>query len=297
MKEDIYLTLDTLRKKALLLIAAGGLAVLLGVLLMFGLRMGPLGLAIVLVGAVPLLFGYKTYSKYEQGYKHGLVETALRSVFTDLDFEPERGFDEEFLKNTGMIDMGNRYSSDDYIYGSYEDVRFERSDICIQQVTSTGKTTTVVTLFEGPWMVFDFNKPFRCDLQVAEKGFGSNRSHTGIFGLGGYMEKIQTESEAFSSRFNVYAEDDHEAFYILTPHMMERITALSEHSNGKLMLCFIKKRLHVAVNNGENAFEPSLFSPPDKKAAAGILDEIREITSFVTQLNLSSELYMMKERD
>ncbi len=280
-----YLDADRVRLQALWGIAGGIVLTILG-----GLGTAvtgePVLLGVGFVGLLVMLWGFWRSSKYTLMYKEAVIRRALQKKFDMLIFDPEGGFSRQMIAGTEMISMGNRFHSDDYISAEYNGVHFERSDVRIQQVTSNGKTTTVVTLFEGPWMIFDFGKPFRCDLQVTERRFGSNRRHTGLFGFGARMQKLETESEAFNERFNVYAESPHEAFYLLTPQVQERLLSLAARTDGGLMLCFLGGRLHVAVNTGKNAFEPKLIRAPDGRDAARVAEEIGVITSFVDGLKL-----------
>lgn len=281
--------MEELRRKSLAFTVGGIIALILGMVTFIFL--GPFSVVLILAGIISLVYGSGQKSKYALIYKREVVEAALRGVFDNLYFDPENGFDKSVIGDTGMMEMGNRYQSDDYISGTYNGVNFERSDILIQNVQSSGKTTTVITYFEGPWMIFDFPKPFRCDLQVSERSFSYNRSNTGFFGLGGYMQKLSTESEAFNKKFEIYAEDPHEAFYILTPHMMEYLTSTTHQIEGDIMFCFVGNKLHVALNNGRNAFEPRMMASDDGNAIQRVLDEIRETTAFVTELKLGDNIY------
>lgn len=288
-----WLELQKLRTQALWGIF-GGIALLIpGAAVFITGRMVP-GVLMLLTALGALIWGFTRSNRYTKSYKDVIVRTALERTFDDLVFDPEAGFSRAMLAETRMIAMGNRYHSDDFVSGSYQGVPFQRADVLIQQVTSTGKTTTVVTLFKGPWMIFDFGKPFRCDLQVTERGFGSNRKHTGLFGLGATMTEIKTESAAFNERFRVFAESEHEAFYLLTPALMERIRTLAAHVDGKLMLCFIDGRLHVAVYSNKNEFEPSLFRAPDRRDTERVQASIGLITTFVSTLKLTENIMLWK---
>ncbi len=291
--------IEELRKRALkhLCIWAGVLIVAI-LFFMAGMSGGAVFLVYpaVLLFAVGLIglfaFYFKASKAFTDAFKADVVRASLTNVFDDVAFDPDSGFEQEVLENTEMITMGNRYHSDDYVSGSYSGVRFERADVRIQQVTSTGKTTTTVTYFEGPWMIFDFNKDFRCDLQVREKGFSAAKKTGGWFSSKPKMHRLELEDARFNDHFSVYAVDEQEAYYILTPHMMESILELKQHTSGEMLLCFCQNRLHIGVDSRENAFEPSLWGPVDEKNVMGnVLEDIRAITSFVDQLKLGRNIF------
>ncbi|HAN21447.1 MAG: hypothetical protein A2Y15_09185 [Clostridiales bacterium GWF2_36_10] len=239
-----------------------------------------------------LSFTWKKQSAYVKSYKHDIVEAILKKSFTDLYFDPKNGLAQGTIKDTGMMMMGNRYHSDDYIRGKYKDINFEQSDVCIQQVTSNGKTTTTTTYFKGRWMIFEFNKNFAADMQVRESGFHYAKSNSGWFtAKEDRMEKLDLEDAEFNRDFDVYAANEHEAYYILTPHIMQSIKTLRDRTDGKLILCFVTSRLHVGVNNNKNAFEPPIFRALDAGVVSSINDEINVITRFVDELKLDRNLY------
>ena len=86
-------------------------------------------------------------------------------------YNPTHGYDKDYVESTHLIPIGNRYSSDDYMKAKYQGVDFERSDVCMQNVQSTGKSTTIVTYFQGSWNTFTFNKNVSTFLVIKEKEF------------------------------------------------------------------------------------------------------------------------------
>ncbi len=295
--EDTIRELEQERKQIRLLTILDIVAGAVGFLLF--LPLPPLGLALFVFAIVFYPFGInKRRKKYTLHFKRKLVESELLRTFTEVTFQPERGLERSFLADTGMIAMGNRYFSDDYICGKYKDIAFEQADVCIQQVTSNGKNTTTTTYFKGRWMVFDFNKNFACELQIREKGFSYAKTSGGFFSSKPKMHKLELEDVEFNREFAVYAVDDHEAYYILTPPVMERMRGLRQRTNGELLLCFLNNRLHVAVNSGTNAFEPPVFSSIDMTAIRKqVEEEIDVITRFVDELKLYRSIYKGTETD
>lgn len=230
--------------------------------------------------------------QYATSYKRLFVEGTLMNIFTDVYFDPERQLPEETIANTEMMSMGNRYFSNDYIRAKYKGIWFEQADVRIQQVTRSGKHTHTTTYFEGRWMIFEFNKHFAAELQVKEKGFSYAKKSGGWFSDREKMHKLELEDEEFNRMFTVNAVNDQETYYILTPHMMERIKRLRAATDGELLMCFVDNRLHVAVNNRKNAFEPSVFSKinPDE-AVEAVYGDIRVITQFIEEMQLDNQIF------
>ena len=59
---------------------------------------------------------------------------------------------------------------------------------------------------------------------------------------------VTTDNEQFSKRFCVRADIPQEAYYILTPHMMESILTMADKSGGTVYMSFLRdEKMHVAV--------------------------------------------------
>ena len=255
---------------------------------------------IVLAIIITLLLTAKLNNKYRITFKKIFVVKALESKFTDLIYEPNRGIPYETISATNMMHMGDRYNSEDFISAKYNGIKFEQADVHIEEEhTSTDSdgdtTTTYVTIFKGRWMIFDFNKSFKADVQIVQKGFGNSKVKTmSLFGKkDDLFKKISMESESFNKRFNVYAQNEHDAFYIITPSLMSRIERLDDLNKGKLLLCFINNRLHIGIYDNKDSFEPySVFKKiNEEKLIKKISDDVEMITQFVDELNLNNNLF------
>ena len=237
--------------------------------------------------------------EYQSEFKRIFVENTLKEYFTDLVYDSNKGLDENILSSTGMIYTGDKYQSNDFASGKYKDVNFMQADVKIDElhVTRDDKGHTkayYVTLFLGKWMIFDFNKNFKANVCIYEDGF-SNRRINSLFSFGKY-KKVNLESSEFNSNFNVYAVDEEEAFYIITPHLMEKISKLNEACSGKLILCFTNNKLHVGLDNRFDSFEaPSYFKIfNEKEAIKSINKDAMLITMIIDELGLDVDLFKDK---
>ena len=242
----------------------------------------------------------KLKTKYKITFKKIFVVKALESKFSDLIYEPSRGIPYETISGTNMMRMGDRYHSEDYISAKYKGIKFEQADVHIEEEhTSTDSdghtTTTYETIFKGRWMIFDFNKSFKEDVQIVQKGFGNSKVKTmSLFGKkDDLFKKVSMESESFNQKFNVYAQNEHDAFYIITPSLMTRIEKLDDLNKGKLLLCFVNNRLHIGIYDNKDSFEPnSVFKKiNEEELIKKISGDIEMITQFVDELNLDNDLF------
>ncbi len=252
-------------------------------------------IALFVIGSLIVSGDKKSYTLT---FKEFFVKNSLEKVFTDLMYKPESGISPNVIRDTGMMNMGDRYSSEDFVSGKYKDIGFCQADVHIEEehssTDSEGHTQTYyVTIFKGRWMIFDFNKTFKANVQVCQKGFGNNKVTNSIFSKSTRYQKIQMESTDFNKRFLVHAQDAHDAFYIITPHIMEKIIKLSGDSKGKILLCFINNQLHVGLYDNKDSFEPSsCFSTIDtERVTQNVLSDINKITMFVDELELDNDLF------
>ena len=298
MEQNITPTeMEQLRKKALRFLIPG-IVLAVAAVISVPILMSPVSILLFIPAIVCFVCFSKANKQFAAAFKQSVVLDSLSSVFTDLTFEPALGISREEIRETEMMQTGDRFSSNDLISGRYNGVPFRQSDVHIEEEhTDSEGHTSYTTIFRGRWMVFDFNKTFVSDLQVVGRHFGANRRKgNGFFGLFASkekkMEKIELENEAFNKQFTVYAHDTTEAFYLLTPHMMEAMLRLREGIGSPIMLLFFRGQLHVAVNNGKDAFEPSLFRAYDPaRETEAVFADTRVITSFVDEMRLDNDMF------
>ena len=251
--------------------------------------------SIVLGTIISYIICYKPLNKFTMEFKKLFVLKSLESIFTDLEYNPTLGLDEYIIRETQMMDMGDRYSSNDLIIGKYKNINIMQADVHIEEehqtTDSNGHTTTTyVTIFKGRWMIFDFNKFFKANLQLCQKGFSNSKLNN--WGNKEKFKKVMMEDEAFNKMFRIYAQNEHEAFYILTPSLMEKIKTLTTNINGKVLFCFIDNKLHVGLQNNKDSFEHSVFKKIDEKQIIeNISKDIKLITNFVDELDLDNDLF------
>ena len=233
----------------------------------------------------------KANKKYQDLYKKTVVIETFKNIFQDVNFNLDQGISYQKISETKMMDMGDSFSSNDYVCGKYKDISFESSDVEITETrTDSDGDSYTVTLFRGQWYIFDFNKSFKADLQVCEKGF-SNSRRGGLFSKTPF-KKVELEDMEFNKLFKVYAQNELDAFYVLTPNTMENIKKLLSKINGKLLLCFINERLHIGVESNKDFYEASLRKKVDiPSSIEKTKNEISVITDFIDILRLDNDLF------
>ena len=156
-------------------------------------------IAILLISLIPA----KEIKAFNDLYKTHIVSAAFKEIFEDVTFDVNNGIDYSTLSKTGMIDMGDSFTSNDYVSGRYKNIKFESSDVKITETheDSEGHSYTV-TLFSGQWYIFDFNKTFKANVQVKTKNFSSARRYRKS--NESKYEKVEMEDVEFNKLFTCY---------------------------------------------------------------------------------------------
>ena len=251
--------------------------------------------AIVFAGITCEMFDVirRVRRRYKKLYNAVIVRHSLDQHFEIDEFNSDYGIPIHAINSTNMIRTGNSFKADDFIRGKYKGIGFMQSDVLMEDRATIFDNikSKPITYFKGRWMIFEFNKRFKCDLLIYEKSFLFSKTKFSVFDRSGY-EKVEFENLSFNENFDCYTDNQTEAFYVLTPQLIEAIESVRQSTNGGLLLCFKNNMLHVGVNCGKWAFEPPIFRKIDiEKLMEEIRSDIFLITKFVDELNLDEKPY------
>lgn len=205
------------------------------------------------------LFVKRTYETFNQAFKGTYVLRIVGTAggFSNLSYAPKGGFDYNEIRDSHVVNSGEYkyFKSEDQLSGTLYAIPFSYGDVVTQYLKRNGKKSEIRTIFSGQVMRFSLPEDFKWSfghLQIFEKEFLSN--------LKGYTApyKIQTENETFNRRFEIFAADEHNAFYLLTPRMLEQITCFADFANGQIALTFVGMSLYVAVDRPHSMFNASV---------------------------------------
>ena len=118
---------------------------------------------------------YVNLKSYKEMYKELVVKKAAEGMFDNFQYSPKVGFDREEIRETGIMNMGNRYNSEDMVDGSYKGVTFRRADMYIAEHHQSGKNSYTIVFLRGTWLSFTYNKRFLTDVQIMSNDFHHGR--------------------------------------------------------------------------------------------------------------------------
>ena len=183
----------------------------------------------------------------------------------------------------------NRVEGSDHIKAVYHGLNIELGDISLIDESEftdneTGQTEKQSLLyFRGQWLTCDFGKELAGEVYISERAKRKRR---------GMKSDVSMDNEQFDTRFCVRANNPQEAFYILTPHMMEYITAMADKSGGLVYMSFLRSgKMHVAVQTGRDFFELGKTNTDAETLRQKFLGELRWFTDIVDTLRVEDTIY------
>lgn len=208
------------------------------------------------------LFVKKAYNRFDLNFKNKYILPTLQSagLFDELEYQPQSGLPYDEIRDGAVVACGERqyFHSEDLLTGRYQNIKFSYGDVETKYMARSRKRRELRTIFEGQVMVFssfDCTKTSFGHLQIFEKEFLSN--------IQGWtaQHKVQTEDEAFNKRFAVFAADPHNAFYILTPRMLEQIVQFADAVDEQIAITFTGPFLYVAIHRTRSMFNGYVDKP------------------------------------
>lgn len=217
-------------------------------------------LALLASVASLLIIGSSTNKKKQLKslYKEVFVIDMLKDQFSDVFYDWQQGLDSLFVKSTGLVRLGNRYHSEDFIAATYRGVRFQQADVTVKYHTSSGKNSHTTIYFQGRVFTFDYSRKQSMAVQIFSKDF----RYFGNPENGLKLSKVEMEDVNFNKQFTVQAMNPHDAFYILTPQFMQRLLVLKQRYSSITMV-ISQGKLHIGLNHQADSFDMNVWNKID----------------------------------
>ena len=178
----------------------------------------------------------------------------------------------------------DKYSGNDLIFGQIEGVRVKFSDveaISIKEDLHGNETHRV--LFAGLLFVADFPKRLKAVTQICS-GTDDFKDYGG--------KRARMDDAEFERYFRVYATDQIEARYALTPSLMESLKLLKIRFHRSINIVLTGDKICMAIRTGRDNFEPDLRRPLVGKGANRFYkDEIGGFLRIVEELRLNRKIW------
>lgn len=245
-----------------------------------------LPIVIGVVGLVFLIKGSSGYAKLKKTFKTTFLKNMFEELMPGIVYKPYEGLPKSIVYEGEFLKKADRFHTEDFLAGKIDDVDFVSSDVRLEERhvrhTKNGTQVYYVPYFVGRLFKFDFHKELVGRLQVLEKGSPYSRHR---------FNRVKLESIDFNKKFRTFAEDEHTAFYILTPDIMEAIFAIEKRNPGVIRFSFLDQQLYVAINNNKNTFELKLFKSISTEEIEMFKRDLLTIKDLVTTLKLNNNIF------
>jgi hypothetical protein len=246
--------------------------------------------ALILVGAVVagvkyLIPGVTAYLNYRSRFKHEVAAEVFKIVCPTAAYSPAQGVPSEIFDEAGIFNTRGGYKSDDRVRGRIGVTPFEAADVS-RSYSTGGKNSRTVVVFRGLFFHLDFNKRLTGTTIVQPAG----ASYSSIGDRTGFAE-VQLENPTFAAAFAVYATDEVEARYILTPAMMEQILSLAARTAKPIYLGFQGNRAYLGIDYGRPLFEPGIAATTSVEAIHEMAAQFALAEGVVHELDLNTRIW------
>ncbi len=226
------------------------------------------------------------FKKLSIEFKTIYLTGEIQKIYPDCEYDASSGFSEDEIDDSHVLKLRDIYHSEDLMEGTFDGVSFSAADVKLQEIRSTGKSVTIITVFLGRVYKFQFNKHFISNIVINQPNFFKN-----LFG----WNKVKTESVEFNSQLTVFSKDALEAFYILTPHFMEKLLELDAKYNDEISFSFLNNQLYIAINTHKDTFDIKMFNELNLSILDEYRNQLQDIKNFVYDLNLDNTLFKENE--
>jgi len=135
------------------------------------------------------------------------------------------------------------------------------------------------TLFNGTLGIVNFDFQFPCYLAVGKNYF--RRQHE--------EDKIETEDTVFNKNFKTYSDNELEAFRILTPDLMLKLTEIHKRFDG-IDFVFRGNKLFIYIH-GKDLFAIKAHKEGYEKSFEIIYDDIEALIAIIKEIQTNNKVF------
>lgn len=229
-------------------------------------------------------------------FKKELIERIIHFISPDLSYQPSNfiGVD-SFERSRLFLTNIDRYNGDDYVSGKIDKTQFWFSEVKAEYKTTTSKGQTQWhTIFKGLFFVADFNKHFEGSTVVLPNRHGRSALARILqkVNLSRREKLVKLEDPEFNKYFVVYADDQIESRYVLSPSLMQRLIDFRKKNGNPLHISFVSSFLFLAIGYTKDLFEPSYFKSLTRfETVKPYFEDISLAVGIVEDLNLNTRIW------
>jgi len=212
----------------------------------------------LLIGLICLVVSLVTGLIFKATYKRFIVLSVLDLELPGHTWSPSDGFGQGLIdSNIRLVESGNRYKSEDFIYGEYKGYHYEQADVKIENVETErvgyGRhrhtKVRVYKHFDGRMIILDSPVDVKKPVYVFSYYFEHRYS-----GLYDKLTSDKTNDRVFDELLDVKVQMGGSAKTVLDEKMKKAMLALYNKYN-KMAVHFQDKKMYIAINTKESTFD------------------------------------------
>lgn len=224
-------------------------------------------LALIVFCLLWSLLGMKLYQRFNEEFKRRYAIPWISGIpgIQELYYDMGRGMSHREIRNAAVVGCGNEeeFTSSDLLAGLYGGIPFRMSNVTTRRmVHSTKGRRRTEMIFTGQVLQFcqvPGERVSQGHLQIFQKELLSD--------FRGWKAEhpIKINQGIFEKKFQVYATNEASAWRILTPQLLERLTAFADASGKQVAVTFRDRDVFVAVYQTRNVFDGDLHMPVEEQ--------------------------------
>lgn len=243
----------------------------------------------IILGVVGGFVFRGTHAAYQKIYKDLFVEEPLNKNFENVFYAWRSGFNLDEVNDFNICTKVDKVVSEDYVKADYKGIHFEMSDVKAISNMRHGKNDSGIR-FQGRIIAFDFpDKAVKNTLVYTKPFFYRSKEYAAKQNI------VKMESTAFNHDFDVYSDDAHDVFYLLTPHFMEQLDKLYK-KYPKMCIRFTGNKVIVGLDEQaiNNSFDKTAWTikttyPEEMAKVQNDIDDIKRIITMISGDNAEQQ--------
>jgi len=250
--------------------------------------------AYIAIGA--LIYKFLVHD-YTHEFKMNVIKPLIHAIDSTLLYSSKTHVSDYYFERSELFEKPDRLSGNDYVKGQIDGINIQFSDLHAEKRHKSSKgRESWSTLFQGLFIVADFNKHFKGETVVlpdsAQSTFGDIIGHWLQSNNMARDELVKMDDPEFEEEFVVYSTDQVEARYILSHSLMKKLLSFQQKSNHQIHISFIESHIYMAISYNKDLFEPSIFrSLLDYKVAMEYVKTLHLAIGIVEELKLNQKLW------
>jgi hypothetical protein len=276
--------------------------------------------------------------------KREVIRPLVQHVAPSATYHPDRHVPQHVFEESGLYQLKpSVFRGDDLAEGRLGDVDLRFSELEVEHVVRSRDGSSRQTVFKGLFFVADFHKEFAgftivrprrprvlgtyaSRASLAEKMSAGLAFTEHLMGTRwspgasryGALQEVALEDPTFAEHFDVYATDQVETRYILSPAMMERLLAFRQEAirareeliarlaarrkffqvvdekdmeSGMFYVSFARSNVYIAKHHFRDLFEMDPERPLTTASIEMYAAELRFAFGIVEDLNLNTRIW------